>query len=98
MTLPSVCYFCITINMAKSIIVTRKKKGRPSTGQDPVMTVRLPPDLTRRINEWAKANGEESRSEAMRKLLEHGLATPKPSRKPPSRRAKRGDPNDGAES
>jgi metal-responsive CopG/Arc/MetJ family transcriptional regulator len=37
----------------------------------------MPPDLTQRIDAWAKDNGEESRSEAMRQLLERGLAAPK---------------------
>jgi hypothetical protein len=61
-------------NMAKSIPVTRKKKiGRPATGQDPVMTLRLPLDLTARIDAFAKASGAASRSEVMRKLLEAGL-------------------------
>ena len=64
-------------NMAKSIPVTRKKRGRPPTGQDPVKTVRLPPDLDQRISEWAKANGKDSHSEAMRHLLELGLSVPK---------------------
>jgi metal-responsive CopG/Arc/MetJ family transcriptional regulator len=38
------------------------------------MTMRLAPDLKERIDQWAKRNGENSRSEAMRLLLEAGLA------------------------
>ena len=41
------------------------------------MTIRLAADLTQRIDEWSKANGEESRSEAMRRLLELGLTAPR---------------------
>jgi len=38
-----------------------------------MFSVRLPPELIERIDEYAKQNGE-SRSEAMRALLETGLA------------------------
>jgi Arc/MetJ-type ribon-helix-helix transcriptional regulator len=60
--------------MAKSITVTPKKRGRgrPATGRDPVMTVRLPDELTARIDEHAERRGE-SRSEVMRRFLELGL-------------------------
>ena len=37
-----------------------------------MFSVRLPPELIERIDEYAKQNGE-SRSEAMRALLEAGL-------------------------
>jgi metal-responsive CopG/Arc/MetJ family transcriptional regulator len=61
--------------------VHKKSRGRP-TGRLYVETfpLRLTPDLSQRIEEWAKANGEESRSEAMRQLLELGLRAPKHSR------------------
>jgi Ribbon-helix-helix protein, copG family len=54
-----------------------KKRGRPATGKDPMVAMRQPVELTRRIDAWAKANGEASRSEAMRRLLETGLARSK---------------------
>jgi metal-responsive CopG/Arc/MetJ family transcriptional regulator len=64
--------------MAKSNSVVRKKgRGRPATGQDPVTAIRLSPDLTARIDAFVKANGIDSRSEAMRHLLELGLQAPK---------------------
>jgi len=61
--------------MAKSISVTPKKRGRgrPATGKDPVMTVRLPKSLTERIDAHAKSRAE-SRSEVMRRWIEAGLA------------------------
>jgi len=61
--------------MAKAIAVTQKKRGRgrPATGHDPVMTVRLPAALTERIDKHAESRGE-SRSDVMRRLLEDGLA------------------------
>jgi Arc/MetJ-type ribon-helix-helix transcriptional regulator len=63
--------------MGKSRSAIRKKTGRPATRGDPVKTVRLPPDLSERIDRWAKAMGKESYSEAMRHLLELGLSVPK---------------------
>jgi hypothetical protein len=60
----------------KSITVTPKKRGRPATGQDPVLTVRLPPSTRLAIENWAKQQKDRpSRSEAIRRLIEFGLAT-----------------------
>jgi len=58
--------------MAKSITVLQKKRGRPATGQDPVMTIRLPLDLRARIERWAGSK-DLTRSEAIRALLERAL-------------------------
>ena len=61
--------------MAKSIPVTQKKRGRPATGHDPVLTIRLPPGLRSKIENWARhQNDKPSRSEAIRRLLEFALA------------------------
>jgi len=55
--------------------VTPKKPGRPATGRDPVLTVRLPRALRSAIEGWAKQqNDKPSRSEAIRRLLEFALA------------------------
>jgi hypothetical protein len=62
--------------MSKSIAVTRKKRGRPATGQDPFLTARVPQAMIGAIEAWAGAN-EISRSEAVRRLLEIGLAAKK---------------------
>jgi hypothetical protein len=56
----------------------QKKRGRPATGQDPVAAIRLPPKLTTSIDKWAARNGAASRSEAIRRLVELGLASVKP--------------------
>lgn len=53
--------------------VTPKKKGRPATGKDPVLTFRSPAELTDRIELHAKLMGQ-ARSEAIRSLVERGLA------------------------
>jgi Arc/MetJ-type ribon-helix-helix transcriptional regulator len=67
--------------MAKSITVVRKKRGRPATGQDPVSAIRMSEELTRRIDQWAVAHKVASRSEAIRHLVELGLASrPAPGR------------------
>jgi Arc/MetJ-type ribon-helix-helix transcriptional regulator len=59
------------------IPVNVKRRGRPATGQDPVSAVRLPANLTDEIDEWANKNGAESRSEAIRRLVELGLKVKK---------------------
>jgi negative regulator of replication initiation len=57
-------------------MVTPKKRGRgrPATGRDPTLTIRLPKELTARLDAHAKSRGE-SRSEVMRRFLESGLAS-----------------------
>ena len=64
-------------NMAKrsSEKVTPKRPGRPATGRDPVLTVRLPLALRSEIESWAKQQKDKpSRSEAIRRLIEFALA------------------------
>jgi len=63
--------------MAKSITVNVKKRGRPATGQDPVSAVRLPTDLTAEIDAWAEKKGLDTRSDAIRRLVELGLKAKK---------------------
>jgi Arc/MetJ-type ribon-helix-helix transcriptional regulator len=63
--------------MAKSSSekVTPKRPGRPATGRDPVLTVRLPMALRSTIESWAKQQEDRpSRSEAIRRLIEIALA------------------------
>jgi Arc/MetJ-type ribon-helix-helix transcriptional regulator len=58
----------------ESIPVTQKKRGRPATGQDPVLTIRLPLALRSEIQTWAKQQKDRpSRSEAIRRLIESAL-------------------------
>ena len=49
--------------------IAKKKRGRPATGRDPVITMRLAPDLTARLDAWA-ANKGISRSDAIRDMIE----------------------------
>jgi len=63
--------------MKASIKVVPKKRGRPATGNDPVTAIRLSPELRQAVDAWAEKNGAESRSEAIRRLVEQALAAPK---------------------
>jgi hypothetical protein len=65
--------------MKKSIKVHQKKPGRPATGRDPAVTVRLPKEVLGEVETWAvKQDGEPNRSQAIRRLVEIGLkAKPK---------------------
>jgi hypothetical protein len=59
--------------MAKSIKVhPKKRRGRPATGKDPLVSARLPAAVIDQIEVWSAAN-EVSRSEAIRRLVELGL-------------------------
>ena len=58
--------------MKKSIRVRPKKRGRPATGKDPQVTLRMPPTLIEEADAWAAAN-DTGRSEAIRRLVELGL-------------------------
>jgi len=68
--------FRYDLNMAqKSIKVRPKKRGRPATGKDQLVGVRLPDATIRRIGAWAKLEGVASRSDAIRRLLDQSLVT-----------------------
>src|SRR5258708_26148734 len=76
--------------MMRSIAVTQKKRGRgrPATGHDPTLTIRLPKELTARIDDHPKSKGDTP-SDVMRRFLEAGLAAasvalaPAPTRRGP---------------
>jgi hypothetical protein len=60
--------------MRKSIKVKPKKRGRPATGKDPLVGVRMPAELRQQIEGWAASQEEAlSLSSAIRQLVEHGL-------------------------
>ena len=61
--------------MVKSITVRHEKRGRPATGKTPTMTLRLPDELSSRIDGWAEQQTDAPvKSEAIRRLVEIGLA------------------------
>jgi Arc/MetJ-type ribon-helix-helix transcriptional regulator len=59
-------------------VTPKRPPGRPATGRDPVLTVRLPPSTRLAIESWAKQQKDKpSRSEAIRRLIEIALGKPK---------------------
>jgi hypothetical protein len=58
--------------MTKSISVKRKKRGRPATGTDPLVGVRLHEATIKAIDAWAVKH-DMSRSEAIREFIDRGL-------------------------
>jgi hypothetical protein len=72
-TLPSGSLSCYTQNMAKSIKVQpKKKRGRPATGKDPLLTSRVPQTTIDAVEAWGiKRN--MNRSQAIRELLHQAL-------------------------
>jgi Ribbon-helix-helix protein, copG family len=51
----------------------KRRPGRPATGRDPMVGLRAGTELTAAIDAWAEANGIESRSDAIRRLLDLAL-------------------------
>jgi Arc/MetJ-type ribon-helix-helix transcriptional regulator len=58
---------------AKAIKPKKRSRGRPATGKDTLVGVRLPPQLIKQIDTWAKRKGVSSRSEAIRRLVDQSL-------------------------
>jgi hypothetical protein len=53
----------------KPVKTTRGPRGK---GKDPLIALRLPPVLIKRVDAWAKENGL-SRSAAVRRFIEQGI-------------------------
>src|SRR5262249_21584488 len=62
--------------MARRPATTQKKRrGPPPTGKNPLIDLRLEPELLARVDRWAASQKDgPSRLEAMRRLVELGLA------------------------
>jgi hypothetical protein len=58
--------------MAQSINHIQKKRGRPATGQNPVVMVRLTPEMIEAVDAYAAKEGL-SRSGAIRRMVERAL-------------------------
>ena len=57
--------------MRQSIPVKRKKRGRPATGVDPLVGVRMSPESRKAVEAWAKRQADKpSLSEAIRRMVE----------------------------
>lgn len=58
----------------KSIPDVKKSRGRPATGINPAVTVRMPDEQLAEVDEWrAKQADLPSRPEAIRRLVDKGL-------------------------
>jgi hypothetical protein len=52
----------------------QKPRGRPATGRDPAVTIRLPEDVLASVEHWAMSQKDQPpRSQAIRRLVELGL-------------------------
>jgi hypothetical protein len=58
--------------MKKSIKVHPKRRGRPATGKDPLISARVPAEIVASIEAWGAAKAV-TRSAAIRRLVEIGL-------------------------
>jgi len=63
--------------MGRSAKAKSKKPRRPTTEKDPLIGTRMSASLIGMIDGWAERN-EASRSEAIRRLVEFGLASTQP--------------------
>jgi len=60
--------------MKKSIKVMPKKRGRPATGKDPQVVIRMPATMRSAIVKWGATQPDKPLfSEATRRLVEIGL-------------------------
>jgi hypothetical protein len=63
--------------MASSIKAKpKKRRGRPATGKDPMIGLRLPVETIAALDAWAKKEGLASRSEAVRLLIDTAVGKP----------------------
>jgi hypothetical protein len=68
-------FYVYAYSMAVKNKRIRKKRGRPATGQDPVVPVRLPKNHLSALDDWrTEQKPELTRSEAIRRLLEIALS------------------------
>lgn len=57
-----------------SAVSTTNRKGRPPGGINPVVGVRLPPELLQQLDKWrARQTDVPGRPEAIRRLIEAAL-------------------------
>jgi mannose/cellobiose epimerase-like protein (N-acyl-D-glucosamine 2-epimerase family) len=57
-----------------SINTDKKKRGRPATGQDPLMALRMPKHMTEALMAWAAQQPDKpGKSEALRRIVSHFL-------------------------
>ena len=60
--------------MKRQTVITQKRRGPAPTGKGTLIGVRLQPDALAKLDAWiAKQEGEPTRPEAIRRLVELGL-------------------------
>src|SRR5437867_3480158 len=65
-----------TVSMKRQSVLTRKKRGPPPTGKGELIGVRIQPDQMAALDDWIDEQEDDpSRPEAIRRLVELGLAT-----------------------
>lgn len=65
---------CAIADTQKMLKDSKKRRGRPVTGQTPLMNIRVSMELRAAIEEWAKLQEDRpARSEAIRRLIEQSL-------------------------
>lgn len=68
--------------MKKSINDNQKRRGRPATGTDPLVGVRMSENFQTTIKDWASKQPDmPSMAEAIRRLVEIGLQASAPAKK-----------------
>jgi len=60
----------------KQLKPRRRKGGAPKTGVTPLIAVRLKPEVTIKVDDWADRHGIATRSDAIRRLIDKALACP----------------------
>ena len=80
--------FSYNVFMSKAITVKQKKRGRPATGTDPLVGIRLTPAMIAALDEIA-LEWRTTRSSVMRQLMEHALASPPKPKKALAARTKK---------
>lgn len=72
----------ITVLMRRKTVISRKKRGPPATGKGEPILVRVQPGGLKRIDAWiAQQDDKPSRPEAVRRLVDLGLAGTQPIRR-----------------
>ena len=80
-TRPSRLAFMLYSDMRKSISVKQKRSGRLPTGIKPLVALQPSAELRRAIEKWAAGQTDSpSLSEAIRRLVELGLASARPAK------------------
>jgi hypothetical protein len=64
----------MNVSKEKSVKQKKRGRGRPATGVDPILAMRMPPAITKRVEALAKDEPDKpNRSEMLRRLVEWAL-------------------------